>query len=85
MYRPSAVVSGGALTKANAITANDVSALTPGKAHYSYLLGVDGVPVDDIFVYHLEWDYFIVVVNAANNDKDWAWINALPRGSVLRW
>lgn len=66
----------------NAITANNVAALTPGQAHYSSLLGTDGIPLDDIFVYRLEWDYFIVVVNAANNDKDWAWINALQRGEV---
>jgi glycine hydroxymethyltransferase len=72
----------GAETFLNAITANDVVSLAPGKAHYSYLLGVDGIPVDDIFIYRLERDYFIMVVNASNNDKDWAWINALKRGEV---
>ncbi|NDJ76481.1 MAG: hypothetical protein GYB65_09495, partial [Chloroflexi bacterium] len=56
------------------------SKLAPGEAHYSYLLGVDGIPIDDIFVYRLETDYFMVVVNAANNDKDWAWVAGLQRG-----
>ncbi len=64
----------------NALTTNDVSTLKPGQAHYSYLLGVDGVPIDDIFVYRLAWDNFMVVVNAANNDKDWAWVNGVLRG-----
>jgi glycine hydroxymethyltransferase len=73
----------GAEAFLNAVTANDVSVLEPGNAHYSYLLGVDGVPVDDIFIYRLERDYFIMVVNAANNDKDWAWITGLQRGDWM--
>ena len=67
----------------NALTTNDVSTLKPGQAHYSYLLGVDGIPIDDIFVYRLAWDNFMVVVNAANNDKDWAWVNGLLRGEYM--
>ncbi len=66
----------------NAVAANDVAALQPGNAHYSYLLGVDGIPVDDIFIYRLAADYFMMVVNASNNDKDWAWLNALKNGAV---
>jgi glycine hydroxymethyltransferase len=72
----------GAEAFLNAVTANDVAALAPGNAHYNYLLGVDGIPIDDIFIYRLAQDYFIMVVNASNNDKDWAWINALQRGEV---
>ncbi len=72
----------GAEAFLNAVTANDVAALAPGFAHYSYLLGVDGIPIDDIFIYRLEPDYFIMVVNASNNDKDWAWIKAVQRGEV---
>jgi glycine hydroxymethyltransferase len=67
----------------NAVTANDVTTLEPGNAHYSSLLDIDGVPIDDIFLYRLAPDYFILVVNASNNDKDWAWINALKNGEVL--
>ncbi len=73
----------GAEAFLNAIAANDVAALPVGQAHYSYLLGVDGIPLDDIFIYRLAPDYFLMVVNAANNDKDWAWINALQRGEAL--
>lgn len=66
----------------NAITANDVANLKVGKAHYSYLLGVDGLPIDDIFVYRLGVEEFMVVVNASNNDKNWAWVNAVQEGIV---
>ena len=72
----------GAETFLNAVTANDVAILKSGSAHYSYLLGVDGIPIDDIFIYRLAADNFIMVVNASNNDKDWAWINAFQRGDV---
>lgn len=70
----------GAEAFLNVLTANDVTMLAPGEAHYNYLLGIDGIPLDDIFIYRLEPDYFIMVVNAANNDKDWAWITGLQAG-----
>ncbi|MBN1679783.1 MAG: serine hydroxymethyltransferase, partial [Anaerolineae bacterium] len=77
------VAGAGAEVFLNAVTTNDVSALKPGQAHYSYLLGVDGIPIDDIFIYRLEPDYFLVVVNSANNDKDWAWLSGLKNGSLM--
>ncbi|GAB4554472.1 MAG: hypothetical protein OHK0023_24620 [Anaerolineae bacterium] len=64
------------------LTTNDIRALKVGEAHYSYLLGIDGVPLDDIYVYKLAADAFMLVVNASNNDKDWAWANAVRDGSV---
>jgi len=67
----------------NALTSNDVTALEVGKAHYNYLLGVDGIPIDDIFIYRLASDYFLMVVNASNNDKDWAWITGLKDGRFM--
>ena len=70
----------GAEAFLNALTTNDVTALEPGRAHYNYLLGIDGIPIDDIFIYRLAPDYFVMVVNAANNDKDWAWITGLHAG-----
>ncbi|MCI0711867.1 MAG: glycine cleavage system aminomethyltransferase GcvT [Chloroflexi bacterium] len=66
----------------DALTTNDVTRLIPGDAHYSYLLGVDGIPLDDIFIYRLAPDNFMVVVNASNNDKNWAWIQAVLAGRV---
>lgn len=66
----------------NDVTTNDVSNLAVGEAHYSYLLDIDGIPHDDIFVYRLASDHFMVVVNASNNDKDWAWLTEIQAGGV---
>ena len=73
----------GAETFLDIVTANDVRALEVGQAHYSYLLGVDGIPIDDIFVYRLGQDEFMIVVNASNDDKDWAWVNGIIAGRVM--
>ncbi len=64
------------------LTTNDVRTLKVGDAQYSYLLGIDGVPLDDIYLYRLAEDHFMLVVNASNNDKDWAWANAVLCGEV---
>jgi len=65
------------------LTANAVTSLKPGGSQYSYLLGIDGVPLDDIYIYRLAEERFMVVVNASNNDQDWAWANAVLNGQVL--
>lgn len=67
----------------NTVTTNDVSTLAVGKSHYTYLLFPDGSVVDDLLVYRLAQDRFMLVVNAANNDKDWAWLNAVNDGAVM--
>ncbi len=54
--------------------ANDVRRLEPGKAQYSLLPNEHGGVVDDVIVYRLERDRFMVCLNAANADKDVAWI-----------
>ncbi len=70
----------GAEAFLDVITANDVRALQPGMAHYSYLLGVDGVPIDDIFVYRLGVENFMIVVNASTDAKDWEWVSGVLDG-----
>ena len=58
------------------ITSNDASKLTDGKAQYSCLPNNEGGIVDDLLVYCLEENKsYMLVVNAGNIDKDWAWIN----------
>jgi glycine hydroxymethyltransferase len=57
--------------------------LKPGDASYSYLLGPGGIPIDDIFIYRLETEDFMVVVNAANAEKDWDWLNAVKDRRVV--
>ncbi len=58
----------------NYLTANNVSKLKPGRIHYNALLTPKGTFVDDLLVYKLEEDRFLLVVNAANTDKDFQWI-----------
>ncbi|HUU03581.1 MAG TPA: glycine cleavage system aminomethyltransferase GcvT [Myxococcota bacterium] len=65
------------------LTSNYVPMLCPGQAHYSYLLAHDGRCIDDIIVYRLERERFIVVVNAANADEDEAWFRAVAGGGML--
>ncbi|MFZ1398247.1 MAG: glycine cleavage system aminomethyltransferase GcvT [Candidatus Promineifilaceae bacterium] len=67
----------------NTVLSNDVSALNVGQSHYTYLMLPDGSVVDDLLVYRLGAERFMLVVNASNNDKDWAWLNAVNNGEVM--
>jgi aminomethyltransferase len=59
------------------VTTNDASKLTNGKAQYSALTNDKGGIVDDLIVYCLEQNKaYMLVVNAANIEKDWKWITA---------
>jgi glycine hydroxymethyltransferase len=66
----------------NLVTTNDVSRLHPGKTEYSYLLSPDGRVIDDVMVYTLAPDRYLVVVNAANAEKDWTWLRAVNERRV---
>ena len=57
------------------ITSNDVAALYPGKVQYSCFPNGKGGIVDDLLVYNLAENDYLLVVNAANIDKDWAWVS----------
>jgi len=72
-----------ALAALQQLTTNDVSLLTVGQAQYSLLCRDDGGIVDDVIIYRLNEGY-MMVVNAANIDKDVAWISArLPAGATM--
>jgi aminomethyltransferase len=58
------------------ITSNDASRLYDGKVQYSCLPNGRGGIVDDLLVYRMNAEYYLLVVNAANIDKDWKWIVA---------
>lgn len=58
------------------ITANDVSKLEDGRGQYSLLPNPNGGLVDDIIVYRVDATTFRMVVNAANHQKDVAWIRS---------
>jgi len=55
------------------ITSNDVSALVDGKVQYSCFPNGRGGIVDDLLVYRFSAEKYLLVVNAANIDKDWKW------------
>lgn len=67
----------------DAVCANEVAALKPGESAYSHFLAPSGHVLDDCYLYRLAPDHFLIVVNAGNDDKDWAWVNAVQRGEVL--
>jgi len=56
------------------VTSNDVQKLTPGKIQYSCFPNDSNGIVDDLLVYCLGEDSYMLVVNASNIDKDWAWV-----------
>jgi glycine hydroxymethyltransferase len=66
----------------NFVTTNDIRTLDVGQSHYTYLLFPDGSVVDDLLIYRRGTEKFMLVVNAANNDKDWAWLTAVNEGRV---
>jgi len=65
------------------LTTNDAATLAVGQVQYSLLCYPDGGIVDDLTVYRLAEDRFMLTVNAANIDKDWAWV--CEHGGEARW
>lgn len=60
-----------AFTLLQFICSNDLSKLKPGKAQYNYMPNEKGGVVDDLIVYQLNTQKYLLVVNASNIDKDW--------------
>ncbi len=58
------------------VTSNDASKLVDGQAQYSCFPNEDGGIVDDLIVYRLEAEKWLLVVNASNIEKDWNWISS---------
>ncbi|MCW0481948.1 glycine cleavage system aminomethyltransferase GcvT [Gaoshiqia sediminis] len=56
------------------VTSNDISVLTPGQAQYSCFPNGHGGIVDDLLVYCFSPEKYLLVVNAANIEKDWNWV-----------
>lgn len=65
-----------ALALIQKVTSNDASKLVDGKAQYSCLPNNDGGFVDDLIVYKIADNDYMLVVNASNIDKDWNWISS---------
>jgi glycine cleavage system T protein len=56
------------------LTTNDVSKLRLGASQYGYLLNDAGSVLDDLMIYRLGPERYLVVINASNNDADIAWL-----------
>ena len=65
-----------ALALIQSVASNDASVLSIGKAQYSCLPNNKGGIVDDLIIYRLEENAYLLVVNASNIEKDWQWISA---------
>ncbi|MCL6547935.1 MAG: glycine cleavage system aminomethyltransferase GcvT [Alicyclobacillus sp.] len=78
-------VSGpAALAFLQRMVTNDVGKLKPGAAMYTLLTYPDGGCVDDLLVYCLKPDRYLLVVNAANTDRDRDWLRSNQAGEQLQ-
>jgi aminomethyltransferase len=77
-----AVLGDGATSFLDRLTPNWVARLEPGQAQYSALLTEQGTFRDDLLVYRLEAEQFLLVVNAANTATDLAWLESLRPAGV---
>ncbi len=71
-----------ALNLVQRVTSNDATKLFDGKAQYSYLPNEEGGVVDDLLIYRLGEEEYMLVVNASNIEKDWKWIEHYNTESV---
>jgi len=75
------LISGpSALNLIQKVSSNDAAKLTVGKAQYSCLPNENGGIVDDLIVYRVKDQTYLLVVNAANIEKDWAHIANYNKG-----
>ncbi len=58
------------------VTTNDVSKLVDGKIQYTCFPNDKGGIVDDLLVYRIDAETYLLVINASNIDKDWAWMRS---------
>lgn len=64
------------------VLTNDISKLTPKRAQYTIMCYENGGTVDDLIVYMLEENNYLLVVNAANTEKDFEWLNEQNKENV---
>jgi len=66
----------------DSVCGNDIGSLQVGESCYTHFLDQDANVIDDLLVYRRGEEKFLVVVNAANDDKDWAWLNGVRKGEI---
>ncbi|MGP4074386.1 glycine cleavage system aminomethyltransferase GcvT [Halobacillus sp. K22] len=72
----------GSLSYLQKMLTNDVSKLEPGKAQYAIMCYENGGTVDDLIVYQLGSGKYLLVINAANREKDAEWLKKHQDGDV---
>lgn len=72
----------GALDNLNYLLTNDFTNMRDGQARYSPMCNENGGVVDDLIVYKVRDNHYFIVVNAANKDKDFAWMLEHQRGGA---
>lgn len=65
------------------VTTNYVPWLRPGQSHYSYILDPEGNVLDDVFIYRLDYEKYMIVVNAVNMEKIKAWLDTINSKEFL--
>ena len=70
------ITGANALALIQKVCSNDASKLYDGKAQYSCMPNDKGGIVDDLIIYRLKEDKYVLVVNASNIEKDWNWISS---------
>lgn len=74
----------GALRFLNRLCTNDFTSMEAGSCRYSPMCCPDGGTVDDLIVYKLAEEEYLVIVNAANTEKDFAWLRGHVDGDEVR-
>jgi aminomethyltransferase len=69
----------GAVGFLQGVLTNNVAALGPGRAQYTIIPTSSGGALDDAYLYCLDREHFLLVVNAANREQDWRFLNAARR------
>ena len=64
------------------VCGNDIGGLGVGESCYTHFLDLNSNVIDDTLVYRRSAEKYLVVVNASNDDKDWAWLNAVKDGKI---
>jgi aminomethyltransferase len=77
------ITGSGALDLIQRLTTNDVSRLEDNQAQYSTLTNNQGGVIDDLLVYRISSEYFLLVVNAGTTDKDFEWITKQANGDSV--
>ena len=65
------------------VFSNYAAWLEDGQSLYGYFLTPDGKVIDDGIIYRVNQDYYYLVINASNEQKDWDWLNAVNDGKVV--